>query len=205
VVGAGTPTEKFAIDIVQTPGEPLVFASRSGTPRIALIGPTPKLQLPLIFTAMNGRLMISSDIGGGRGGKPVSIFYRRDDEKKESLRMYSAADLGEIIARLGGEGAPSEDRFDFSYGEIVAVLQSLSQQKKITAAIPGSGQARLAPFIFEQPRETQDLIQTAPVIPQDRPNTAGGAAQAGDDININAGAQAPAATSPRTGATVAQK
>lgn len=204
--------EKFAIDIVPN-GESLIYASRSGTPRIALIGPTPKLQVPIVFTAMNGRLMIASDIGGGVGGKTVTIFFRRDDEKKEPLRMASAPDIGEIIARLGGEGAPSEDRFDFSYGEIVAVLQSLSQQKMITAAMPGSGQARVAPFMFEQPRETQDMIQTAPVIPhQDgRPNTGagdGGAARADDVLenNLNAaGAQAPAAQGPRTGAAVAQK
>jgi hypothetical protein len=199
--------EKFAIDVVPSSGEPLVFASRSGTPRIAIIGPTPKLQLPIVFTAMNGRLMISSDLGnGGAGGRSVTIFFRRDDEKKEPLRMQSRPDIGEIVARLGGEGAPDEDRFSFSYGEIVAVLQSLSQQKKITAAVPGSGQARLAPFIFEQPRETQDQIQTAPIIPQDgRPNT-NGAARAGDDgiDKQNASAPAPAA-SPRTGATVAQK
>ena len=76
---------------------------------------------------------------------------------------------------------------------------------------PG-GQARLTPFIFEQPRESQDLIESAPVIPhQDgRPNTAAGAARADDviDNNINAASganQAPAAQGPRTGAAVAQK
>lgn len=195
--------EKFAIDIVQTGGEPLVYASRSGTPRIALIGPTPKLQLPVLFTAMNGRLMISSDIGGGVGGHTVTIFFRREDEKKEPLRMLSRPDIAEIVARLGGEGAPTEDRFDFSYGEIVAVLQSLSQQKKITAAT--NGQARLAPFIFEQPRETQDLIQTAPVIEDTRPNT-GGAARGVDESGGREAAVAPAeAAGPGTGATVAQK
>jgi len=67
--------EKFAIDIVPT-GEQLIYASRIGTPRIALIGPTPKLQMPIVFTAMNGRLMIASDIGGGVGGKTVTIFFR---------------------------------------------------------------------------------------------------------------------------------
>jgi hypothetical protein len=200
--------EKFAIDIVPTTGEPLVYASRTGTPRIGLIGPTPKLTTPIIFTAMNGRLMIASDIGGGVGGKSVTIFYRRDDEKKEPLRMNSAPDLGEIVARLGGEGAPTEDRFDFSYGEIVAVLQSLAQQKKITA-VAGSGQARVAPFIFEQPRETQDLIDSAPVIENSRPNT-GGAARRADDVSDNniagGGVPSPTAQGPRTGAAaVAQK
>ena len=100
-----------------------------------------------------------------------------------------------------------EDRFDFSYGEIVAVLQSLAQQKKIAAAVPGGGQPRVAPFIFEQPRETQDQIQSVPVIDVSRPNT--GAARADDvnDINNAPGGieTPPAAQGPRTGAAVAQQ
>ena len=40
----------------------------------------------------------------------------------------------------------------------------------ITASRP-DGQMTLAPFIFEQPRDTQDMIETAPVIEDSRPNT----------------------------------
>jgi hypothetical protein len=59
--------------------------------------------------------------------------------------------------------------------------------------------ARVAPFIYEQPRETQELIQTAPVIDGgSRPNTGGAAL---NDVN---GDKLPAG--PRTGAAaVAQK
>ena len=157
--------EKFALDVVPAGGEPLVHATRSGIPRISLIGPKPQLQLPIVFTTMGGRLMISSP----NVGRTVTLFYR-DDARKEPLKMVSRPDLAEVIARLGGEGAPTEEKFDFTYGEIVAVVQELSQQKLITAS-RGDGRLTLAPFVLEQPGDTQDVIDTAPVIEDSRPNT----------------------------------
>lgn len=163
----GQQDEKFGLDVVPAGGEPIIFASRSGIPRIALIGPRPELMLPCYFSTMDNRLMISS----GRDGRNVTIFFR-DEARNTPMQMVSRPDIAELVARLGGDGAPEEDRFDFTYGEVVAVLQSLSQQHKITASRP-DGQITLAPFIFEQPRGTQDMIETAPVIEDTRPNTGG--------------------------------
>lgn len=173
----GVRNEKFAIDIVEAAGEPIVFASRAGVPRIALIGPQPgpRLAAPVLFTAIDSRLMITSE----RAGSNVTIFYREDGEAGEPIRMASRPDLAEVIARLGGEGAIEEERFDFTYGEIVAILQSMSQQRMIRAQ-RADGQLALTPFIFEQPRDSQDLIESAPVIEQTRPNT-DGSAQSSDD------------------------
>ncbi|MDQ3169277.1 MAG: hypothetical protein M3Q55_03935, partial [Acidobacteriota bacterium] len=106
-------------------------------------------------------------------GHNVTIFYR-DDARVEPVQMASRTDLGEVIARLGGDGAPEEERLDFTYGEIVAVLQALSRQRQMTAARP-DGRLTLAPFVFEQPGGSQDLIESAPVIEQSRPNTDGAA------------------------------
>ena len=161
--------EKFALDTVEGEGEPVIYASRSGIPRIALIGARPKLNLPITFTTMNSRLMISSD----PASRNVTIFFR-DDRMKEPVRMLSRPHIDEIIARLGGEGAPEEERFDFTYGEIVAIVQELANRKLITASRP-DGRVTLAPFIFEQPRDTQDEIDAAPVIHDSRPNTVGAA------------------------------
>lgn len=166
----GERSEKFALDIVPAAGPPIIFASRSGIARIALIGPKPALSLPVLFTAMEKRLMIASPAAGNQ----VTIFYR-DDSRGEPVQMPSRPDIAEIVARLGGEGAPEEERFDFTYGEIVAILQRLAQERMIRAELP-DGQVTLAPFIFEQPRgDGQDLIDSAPVIEQTRPNTDGAA------------------------------
>jgi hypothetical protein len=175
--------EKFALDLVPAGGEPVIFASRSGIPRVALIGPRPELKLPIVFTTMGGRLMISSH----EIGRTVTIFYR-DDLRKEPIKMVSRPDLAEVIARLGGEGATSEEKFDFSYGEVVAVVQELSKQKKITGA-GDDGRIQVASFIFEQPRESQDLIESAPVIEDSRPNTAENRAE-GRNQKAEVGSQA---------------
>jgi hypothetical protein len=166
----GERGEKFALDIVPSGGEPIIYASRSGIARVAIIGPRPALAQPVLFTAMDRRLMIAS---AEAGGPNVTIFYR-DDQRREPVRMASRPDIGEVIARLGGDGAPEEDRFDFTYGEVVAILQSLARQRMITAALP-DGQVTLAPFIFEQPRDSRELIESAPAIEQSRPNTDGAA------------------------------
>jgi hypothetical protein len=172
--------EKFALDTLESHGDPVVYASRSGIPRIAIIGARPKLNLPITFTTMNSRLMISSDAAG----RNVTIFFR-DDRLKEPVKMLSRPFVDEIVARLGGEGAPEEERFDFTYGEIVAIVQELANQKKITAQ-GVDGRLTLAPFVLEQPRNTQDMIDGAPVIPDSRPNTA-----AGDRAADDAGAALP--------------
>jgi hypothetical protein len=167
----GERGEKFAVDVVEAAGPPIVFASRTGIARIAVIGPRPgpALALPVLYTAMDRRLMIASPPSGNL----VTIFYR-DDNRAEPIRMPSRPDLAEVIARLGGVGAPEEERFDFTYGEVVAILQSMSQQRLIRADLP-DGQVAVAPFIFEQPRDSQDLIESAPLIEPTRPNTDGAA------------------------------
>lgn len=180
--------EKFALDVLPGDGEPIMYASRSGIPRIALIGAKPKLMLPVTFTTMNAKLMISSNPSDPR---TVTIFFR-DERHDEPIKMLSHPDIAEIIARLGGEGAPEEEKFDFTYGEIVAIVQELANQKKVQAR-KTDGRVTLAPFVFEPPRDTQDLIDTAPVIEDTRRNT-DGAARA-DELEPNL---------PGTGAAVAQ-
>lgn len=177
---AGERGEKFALDVVPAGGEPIIYASRSGIARIALIGPKPTLSLPVLFTAMDRRLMIASPAAG----RNVTIFFR-DDQRREPVQMASQPDVGEVIARLGGEGAPEEERFDFTYGEIVAILQSLTRQRMIAADLPG-GQVAPTPFIFEQPRDGRDLIESAPTIEQTRPNTDGAARIDAEGRRMNA-------------------
>ena len=52
--------EKFALDIVDSDAPPIIYASRQGPPRIAVIGKTPYVRLPIVYSAMDDRLTISS-------------------------------------------------------------------------------------------------------------------------------------------------
>ena len=52
------------------------------------------------------------------------IFYfdPRGRGPDSSVRVLSRPDLAELAARLAGYGAPGEQKLDFSYGEVVAIL-----------------------------------------------------------------------------------
>ena len=44
--------EKFALDLVQSTGKPLIWASRQGVPRLVVFGNLTQIEAPMIFTAL---------------------------------------------------------------------------------------------------------------------------------------------------------
>jgi hypothetical protein len=115
------------------------------------------------------------------------------------VKMMSQTDLAELIARMGGEGAAEESRLDFTYGEILAILQSLADQKRIASAAPKNGQVALAKFVLQEARGVEDQIFSAPAItgPDDgRPAAdAGNGRPTGADVDALAPTIPGAATS----------
>ncbi len=161
----GNGYEKFALDVVPSNGPPIIYATRRGAPRIALIGRPPQITTPLTFTAINGKFMIASDTGE----RQVQMFYR-GDSRHEMVKMLTRPEAAEIIARLGGEGAPSEARFDFTYGEVVAILQRLTSARLITAPeSPGAQRVVAAAFVLQESPVAQDVIGGARPIEGSRP------------------------------------
>lgn len=156
--------QKFILDIVPSKGSPLIYATRTGTPRIGILGTTPRIDTPIVFMAMNNRLSISS----GVNPNVLTLFYR-DPMALKPVNMLSNPDIGEIIARLGGVSAETEQPLDFSYCEIVAILQSLSQQHKLTAVL--DGQIAMAPFVLQDPSRLQAAIYNTPSMEGDRPQS----------------------------------
>lgn len=158
--------EKFALDIVPSNGPPLVYASRRGIPRIAVIGRPPELQQPLTFTAMNAKLMIASD----PKGRNVTIFFR-DRWLPNPVSMLSHPDVAEVVARLGGTGGDEEAKLDFTYGEVLAILQELGEQRKMVAYARNGGTPAAAQFVLQESPRSEDEILTAPLIPEGRPQS----------------------------------
>src|SRR6185436_3055326 len=117
-VGKTALGPKFTVDIVNSEGPPLIYGSRQGEARIAIIGSKPSLNLPLTYTAMDNQLSITSP----PGGKTVTIFYRGIDVPKP-VRVESNPDVAEVAARLGGISAPGQPVLNFSYSDVVAILQ----------------------------------------------------------------------------------
>jgi hypothetical protein len=153
--------DRFVIDHVDSNGPPMIYAARLGTPRIALFGRKAKLNLPITFTARNGRLSISSS----PGRETVTIFYR-GRELPKPIKIESNPDIAEIAARLGGMGPPGETPLNFSYGEIVAILQAICDEQQVTALAAAANGAPRMPvtFVLQDVPLLENSVYGAPVI-----------------------------------------
>lgn len=191
--------EKFVLDVVPGDGPPLIYATHQGRPRVAVIGRMPMVRRPVTFTALSRRLMISSvdpnaqanagngDLNADNADKPVpdaapiaaramphaiSIYFRdpRPRTRKPAVKVLSRPDVAELAARLGGEGAPGEPRLDFSYGEVVAILQTMSDKGDIVSNRRGpDGRLLAASFVLQEPAHVADEVRSAPSIDEGRP------------------------------------
>jgi hypothetical protein len=152
--------EKFALDIVDSDGPPLIFATRRGVARIAINGPKVRLDMPLTFTALDGAFSISSD----ERAKFVNLFSRQASDGK-SLVVLSNPDAAEVVARLGGVGPVAQERrFNFAYGDVVGILQALAD-RKLLLATDRTGRTVASAFVLQDAPGVEDTINSAPAIP----------------------------------------
>ncbi|HEV8606271.1 MAG TPA: flagellar basal body P-ring protein FlgI [Tepidisphaeraceae bacterium] len=139
---------QFTVDQVSTDGPPLVYATRSGIPRIAIFGQNLALNLPIMYNAMQDRLTICT----APDGKLVTIFDRTSNLRPGGVQAKIRPDLYEVIWRLAGG---NDDGFRFGYSDLVGILQGLSNGKHISAAfvlqdLPGvQGELEDAPPIVD--------------------------------------------------------
>ncbi|HEY8665061.1 MAG TPA: flagellar basal body P-ring protein FlgI, partial [Tepidisphaeraceae bacterium] len=130
---------KFMLDIVPTAGAPMIYASRTGMPRIAVFGRETCVQNPVTFFAMGKEFSMSSP---PEGGNLLALFHRPPALPNAKLmrppvKQFSRPSLPEVIARLGGEGASTETHFDFSYSDIIGMLQAMSDSQILLAPYNG--------------------------------------------------------------------
>jgi len=161
--------EKFVLDLVPSEGPPLVYATQRGRPRIAIIGRFPAIRDDVVFTAIGNRLSISSTEVGEAKKKALTIHYR-DPHRRQAVQVLSRADVAELAARLGGEGAKADQKLDFTYGEVLAILQAMVDRGDIVSSTRGrDGRALAASFVLQEPPQVADQIQSAPSIDEGRP------------------------------------
>jgi len=165
---------RFLLDIVPSAGPPMIYATGTGVPRIAVIGHRLAMRTPLTFTAMDLRLSISSS----DDTKLLSMFYR-DPLAPDPAQANSDNDLAEILARLGGEGPEDgQPRFDLSFGDVVAVAQQMVAQHDVYGASLDQVASRECMFEMEHANIDADQWSSIPYENREgRPQ--GGAAAAG--------------------------
>lgn len=156
-----TVRDAFIIDRIPGQGSPLVYATRTGTPRIALFGNDLALKTPIVFRTLEDRLTITSTPGHAN---VVTIFDRTVDIKGKTAQ--SRTDVHELLYRLGGG---SDDGFKFVYSELLGIIQALADGRHIPAA-----------FVLQDLPALQDAIEGAPPLQPDgapldqTPNNFGG-------------------------------
>ncbi len=157
--------QKFAMDFVHSQGTPLIYATCRDIPRIAIFGNVPKLALPMTYSAMDNHLMVSSQAVG----RDVTLFYR-DAQLTEPVMMSSPSDLAEVIARLAGQIDDGSGRqLNFTFAEVLAILQGMADQHKLKVTMP-TGQEMAAAFMVQEAEGLSDAIDSAPRLDRGRPN-----------------------------------
>ena len=182
----------FELDIVDYPGSPLIYASRSGPQRIAVFGHTAALTPPLVFSAMHDRFMIASD----DVGSSLTLFYR-DPEQTQPVKVTSGLDLAEVIGRLGGKGPKGQTNLTFGYPDVVALVQALSDAHDLTG-MDSNGQMAAAPLVLDQTQQISAVLAAASL--ETRPQTDKPGARSLGDSSMPQGA-APTSQVPSFGGT----
>jgi hypothetical protein len=173
--------ERFVLDIVPSSGKPLIYATRSGLPRIALIGPRPSVDRPFNLTTFENRLTLV----GNTENSNVTIFYRPVDDR-DATKVISRPDLAEILARLGGDET-ARGKLEFCYADVVAVLAVMGQNQQIASLEGGTKQT--ATFVLQGTEALQESIMNSPQgADQERP--------AGDGAQPTAAAPSAAVVEP---------
>ena len=144
--------EQFLLDIVDADGPPIVWASRSGTPRIAVIGRRPELKSPMLLSIFGDRLTVN--VSGP--DKPAQIYYRPMTARPAAATINP--ELVELVARLGGEKAPGDPEISLTYGDVLAVVKQLTDDGQLLARDGGR-----VPLIIQDVAD--GVVRDAPIIP----------------------------------------
>ncbi|MEM8874734.1 MAG: flagellar basal body P-ring protein FlgI [Planctomycetota bacterium] len=150
---------KFLLDIVQTDGPPVIYATRRGEPRIAVLGRPSKLRSPVIFGSLGNTFTISTD---GADASRVRMFQRSGPGGRP-VSVSSSIDMPIIVARLGGKSVPGEPRFEFDYGQVVALVNDMADKGDIVDTA-----GRQVAFRLQELPGLESLIQNAESIPSAR-------------------------------------
>lgn len=112
---------RFAIDVLPF-GEPMVFVTLQGSPRIAIFGRDAELERPLTVIAWDSRLMMRADDPAGE------VLLRYEDARTERVVQqrvsHELVDLVMFLAR-GGSVSDFGPGLGFTYSEVVGALAAI--------------------------------------------------------------------------------
>lgn len=158
---------RFELDIVPF-GEPMVYVTQQGRPRIALIGRGTKLETPMFVSAWSDRLIMVADSDEAQ----IRLRYA-PSASGPILTQSMGTNLDELIKYMARDASATETRpgLGFTYSQVVGAL----------AAIQASGGTN-ASFATESDRLMAQLLNATQSITTDRPALIGGE---GEEIDLD--------------------
>ncbi|MEM9066665.1 MAG: flagellar basal body P-ring protein FlgI [Planctomycetota bacterium] len=135
-------------------GEPLVYITQQGRPRIVILGDRPELDGPLLIQTWSNRLMLSSETASG----PVRLFYRPIDSRSPIVLEELPKQLEDLTLLMAHEPSPEDPRpgLGLTYSEVVGALYAIHSAEGTTAAFATERDRLLAALIEATERRTAE-------------------------------------------------
>ncbi|MBY0112567.1 MAG: flagellar basal body P-ring protein FlgI [Phycisphaerales bacterium] len=120
---------EFFLDRVEG-GEPLVYVTQQGTPRLVLFGDQPKLKKPLLVSAWSDRLLMDA----ADESSPVRLMYR-DWKTGAVTKQEVDTDLVKLVEFFAHKPTPEDPRpgLGLSYSEVVGALYAIHRSGGMNA------------------------------------------------------------------------
>ncbi len=137
---------KFFLDRAPV-GEPMVYVTQQGEPRIVLFGQGVRLERPLVVSAWNNRLMLASD----GETDPIRLYFR-DLRTGRVVTQEVDPSIEKLLALMAHDQTADDPRpgLGLSYAECVGALHQLFEHNAVAAA-----------FSTEQNRLIAELTRSA--------------------------------------------
>lgn len=150
---------KFFMDRVAV-GEPLIYISQQGEPRIVVFGESPELTTPTLVNAWSDRLLLSAE----GPDDPIRLYFRDDAARRTVTRDSVPEELTEFIRFLAKAPSPNDPRpgLGMSYAEVVGILYELQADRGTTAAFATESDRLLANLLDSVKPEAIEVRPEAP-------------------------------------------
>lgn len=150
---------KFFLDRVPF-GEPLIYISQQGEPRIVLFGADPELRTPMLVSAWSDRLLMAADAPGD----PVRMYFRGHNNLRSTTRESVPMRLEELIRFMAKDPTPKDPRpgMGLSYAEIVGLLYEIQRSDGTLAAFATENDRLLARLLETVQREDIEIRPESP-------------------------------------------
>lgn len=164
---------RFHLDIVPF-GEPMVYVTQQGHPRIAIIGENTDLQTPLFVAAWDDRLLMTSS----ESDQEIRLRYQMP-RNGPIITSRVDSELAELIQYMARGASATDPRrgLGLTYSEVVGAL----------AAIQDSGATKAA-FATENDRLIAGILEASKTTVQERPALEG---DTGEAIELDPLAEKP--------------